>query len=126
MRDHNGQQLAYIYFEDEPGWRSAAKLLTRDETRADCREYRETAGAIAPAVTREERKIGADTVIFNGPASLLEPARCSQKADFQQSRPICWEVCLGLSDRSAKKPNRFERDIGWHQNRDVRAYRLAE
>jgi hypothetical protein len=33
MRDHNGQQLAYVYFEDEPGPRSAAKLLTRDEAR---------------------------------------------------------------------------------------------
>ena len=29
--DHNGQQLAYVYFEDEPRRRSAAKLLTKDE-----------------------------------------------------------------------------------------------
>jgi hypothetical protein len=28
VRDHNGQQLAYVCFEDEPGRRSAAKLLT--------------------------------------------------------------------------------------------------
>ena len=33
MRDHDGQQLAYVYFEDEPGRRSAAKLLTKDEAR---------------------------------------------------------------------------------------------
>jgi hypothetical protein len=33
VRDSNGQQLAYVYFENEPGRRSAAKLLTKDEAR---------------------------------------------------------------------------------------------
>jgi hypothetical protein len=33
LRDHNGQQLAYVYFEEEPGRRSSAKLLTKDEAR---------------------------------------------------------------------------------------------
>jgi hypothetical protein len=33
IRDANRQALAYIYFEEEPGRRSAAKLLTKDEAR---------------------------------------------------------------------------------------------
>ena len=33
VRDQGGQQLAYIYFENEPGQRSAAKMLTKDEAR---------------------------------------------------------------------------------------------
>jgi hypothetical protein len=31
--DSTGQKLAYVYFEDEPGRRSAAKLLSEDEAR---------------------------------------------------------------------------------------------
>ena len=33
VRDNDGQQLAYVYFEEEPGRRSAAKLLSKDEAR---------------------------------------------------------------------------------------------
>jgi hypothetical protein len=31
VKDSDGQPLAYVYFENEPGRRSSAKLLTRDE-----------------------------------------------------------------------------------------------
>jgi hypothetical protein len=33
LRDHSRQALAYVYYEDEPGWRTAAKLLSKDEAR---------------------------------------------------------------------------------------------
>ena len=31
--DSAGQKLAYVYFEEEPGRRSTAKLLTKEEAR---------------------------------------------------------------------------------------------
>jgi hypothetical protein len=33
VRDRGGQKLTYVYYEEEPGRRSTAKLLTRDEAR---------------------------------------------------------------------------------------------
>ena len=47
VRDANRQALAYVYFEEEPGRRAAAKLLTRDGP-AHCQQCGEATGAAAP------------------------------------------------------------------------------
>ena len=33
VKDSSGQKLAYVYYEEDPGRRSAAKLLSKDEAR---------------------------------------------------------------------------------------------
>jgi hypothetical protein len=33
VRDANGQQIAYLYYSNDPDRRTAAKLLTKDEAR---------------------------------------------------------------------------------------------
>jgi hypothetical protein len=40
-----GQKLSYVYYEDEPGWRSSAKMLTKDEARRIAADKRKAPGA---------------------------------------------------------------------------------
>jgi hypothetical protein len=48
-RDANGQALACVYFEDEPGRRTAAKLLTKDEARRMGVNFAQVPGLPLPA-----------------------------------------------------------------------------
>jgi hypothetical protein len=47
VRDANGQALAFVYCEDEPGRRATAKLLTRNEARRIAANSRQAAGVAA-------------------------------------------------------------------------------
>jgi hypothetical protein len=49
VKDRNGYALAYVYYEEEPGRRPAANLMTKDEARriADKDEARRIANNVA-------------------------------------------------------------------------------
>ena len=49
VRDHDGHALAYVYFENEPGRRAAAKLLTKDEARRATAPHRHADDEDTPA-----------------------------------------------------------------------------
>jgi hypothetical protein len=74
VRDANGQRLGYFYFEEEPGRRSAAKLLSKDEARRIAANLgklpellaKEKAPERRPRLFREARFTGLFDSIRNG------------------------------------------------------------
>jgi hypothetical protein len=52
VKDGSGQKVAFVYYEDEPGQRSAAKLLSKDEARRIAANIAKLPELIAAAVIR--------------------------------------------------------------------------
>jgi hypothetical protein len=46
VRDRGAQALAYVYFEEGPGRRSTAKLLTKDRARRTAVNFAKLAGLL--------------------------------------------------------------------------------
>ena len=79
VRDHNGQVLAYVYFEDEPGRRSAAKLL-KDEARPalEVRPHDENDNSRAQRQQQHKAEIVFCSVHLNETSGAAARAGCSR------------------------------------------------
>jgi hypothetical protein len=98
VRDANGQALAYVYYEDEPGRRSAAKLLSKDEARR-------IAASIAKLVvvwnSRRARPVAASFAT----SATAPSSKCSRMASIaiQGSKGINFGYAVGCRDAVGRR-----------------------
>ena len=93
VKDGAGQKLAYVYFEEEPGRRSTAKMLSKDEARRIASNFAKLAGennvaellrgaaiaSIGPITSQTIRKLGLTVTIEAKQSTIPELIRAIER-----------------------------------------------
>jgi hypothetical protein len=97
VRDHSGQQLAYVYFEDEPGRRSAASPLSISILRVaayDSRAY--ATDSIHLSVRGRRAPLSIALFQLDGAVDLDRQPECSDyKRHLRRQRLVPFELAIG-------------------------------
>ena len=93
VRDHNRHVLAQVYFGEEPGCRSAAMLLTKDEARRIATKFAKLPELLHPILANPTGSL--EKRAATAPAACRS---CCSKAASVQRAP-CHGSGLGLSGK---------------------------